>query len=172
MEISKSFCNAHTRKESKMKLQLTLTRKYKCSDYTIGMMQVGSVVTSDTLEDKDRGLTDTMSVAAIKLRKIFGKTAIPTGTYRVKLTYSTKFANRPWAKKYGGLVPEILDVKGFSGVRIHPGTDQYDTDGCPLVGENKVKGKVINSVEKYCALMNEYLIPAHRRNDEIWITIR
>ena len=154
------------------KLQLTLTRRYKCSDYTIGRMQVGSVVTSDTLEDKDRGLTDTMSLAAIKLRKIFGKTAIPTGTYRVKLTYSPKFANRPWAKKYGGLVPEILDVKGFSGVRIHPGTDQYDTDGCPLVGENKVKGNVINSVKKYCELMDSCLMPAHKHNDEIWITVK
>lgn len=135
-------------------------------------MKVGSVVTSDTLEDKDRGLTSDMSLAAIKLRKIFGKTAIPTGTYRVKLTYSPKFANKPWAKKYGGLVPEILNVKGFGGVRIHPGNDQYDTDGCPLVGENKVKGKVINSVEKYYALMNEYLIPAHKRNDVIWITVK
>lgn len=154
------------------RLQLTLTRKYRLSEYTIGRMQVGSVVTSDTLEDRDRGLTDTMSLTAIKLRKIFGKTAIPTGTYRVKLTYSPKFASRPWAKKYGGLVPEILNVKGFSGVRIHPGNDQYDTDGCPLVGENKVKGKVINSVATYCALMNEYLIPAHRRNDEIWITVK
>ena len=154
------------------KLQLTLTRKYRLSDYTIGRMQVGSVVTSDTLEDKDRGLTDTMSLAAIKLRKIFGKTAIPTGTYRVKLTYSAKFANKPWAKKYGGLVPEILDVKGFSGVRIHPGTDQYDTDGCPLVGENKVKGNVINSVKKYCELMDSCLMPAHKHNDEIWITVK
>ena len=172
MEISKSFCNAHTRKESKMKLQLTLTRRYRCSDYTIGRMQVGSVVTSDTLEDKDRGLTSDMSLAAIKLRKIFGKTAIPTGTYRVKLTYSAKFANKPWAKKYGGLVPEILNVKGFSGVRIHPGNDQYDTDGCPLVGENKVKGKVINSVEKYCALMDGYLMPAHRKGNEMWITVQ
>lgn len=135
-------------------------------------MKVGSVVTSDTLEDKDRGLTDTMSLSAIKLRKIFGKTAIPTGTYRVKLTYSTKFASRPWAKKYGGLVPEILNVKGFSGVRIHPGNDQYDTDGCPLVGDNKVKGKVINSVAKYCELMDKYLMPAFKRNDEIWITVK
>ena len=135
-------------------------------------MKVGSEVTSDTLEDKDRGLTDTMSLSAIKLRKIFGKTAIPTGTYRVKLTYSTKFASRPWAKKYGGLVPEILNVKGFIGVRIHPGNDQYSTDGCPLVGDNKVKGKVINSVARYCELMDKYLIPAHKRNDEIWITVK
>lgn len=154
------------------KLQLTLKRRYKCSDYTIGRMLVESVVASDTLEDKDRGLTSDMSLAAIKLRKIFGKTAIPTGTYRVKLTYSAKFASRPWAKKYGGLVPEILDVKGFSGVRIHPGNDQYDTDGCPLVGENKEKGRVINSVAKYCELMDNYLMPAHKRNDEIWITIK
>lgn len=154
------------------KLQLTLTRKYRLADYTIGRMQVGSLVTSDTLEDRDRGLTSDMSIAAIKLRKIFGKTAIPTGTYRVKLTYSAKFASRPWAKKYGGLVPEILYVKGFSGVRIHPGNDQYDTEGCPLVGENKVKGKVINSVDKYCELMDKYLVPAHKRNDEIWITVK
>lgn len=153
-------------------LNLKLDRRYKCNGYTIGHLYVDGRYFCDTLEDADRGLTDTMSLAAIKLRKIFGKTAIPTGTYRVKLTYSAKFANKPWAKKYGGLVPEILNVKGFSGARIHPGNDQYDTDGCPLVGENKVKGKVINSVEKYCELMNEYLIPAHRRNDEIWITIR
>jgi hypothetical protein len=69
-------------------------------------------------------------------------------------------------------VPEILDVKGFSGVRIHPGNDQYDTDGCPLVGENKEKGRVINSVAKYYELMDNYLMPAHKRNDEIWITIK
>ena len=156
----------------RMRLNVTLERRYRCNEYTIGRMMVGSIVTSDTLEDKDRGLTSDMSLAAIKLRKIFGKTAIPTGTYRVKLTYSTKFASRSWAKKYGGLVPEILDVKGFSGVRIHPGNDQYATEGCPLVGENKVKGKVINSVAKYCELMDNHLMPAHRRNDEIWITVK
>lgn len=155
-----------------MKVTLTLERRYRCNEYTIGRMMVGSIVTSDTFEDKDRGLTSDMSLAAIKLRKIFGKTAIPVGTYRIKLTYSAKFANKPWAKKYGGLVPEILDVKGFSGVRIHPGNDQYDTEGCPLVGENKVKGKVINSVAKYCELMDSYLIPAHKRNDDIWITVK
>lgn len=153
-------------------LELTLERRYRCDDYTIGKMKVGSVVTSDTLEDKDRGLTSDMSLAAIKLRKVFGKTAIPTGTYRVKLTYSPKFANKSWAKKYDGLVPEILDVKGYSGVRIHPGNDQYDTEGCLLVGENKVKGKVINSVAKYCELMDNYLMPAFKRNDEIWITVK
>lgn len=135
-------------------------------------MQVGSVVTSDTLEDKDRGLTSDMSLAAIKLRKIFGKTAIPTGTYRVELTYSAKFASRPWAKKYGGLVPEILGVKGFSGVRIHPGNKPEDTDGCPLVGENKVKGQVINSVETYYKLMDNFIMPAWNSKEEIYITIK
>ena len=153
-------------------MKLKLVRKYRKETYTIGKLYVDGVYFCDTIEDKDRGLTSDMSLAAIKLRKIFGKTAIPAGTYRVKLTYSAKFANRPWAKKYGGLVPEILDVKGFSGIRIHPGTDQYDTDGCPLVGENKVKGNVINSVKKYCELMDSYLMPAHKRNDEIWITVK
>ena len=153
-------------------LELTLTRRYRCATYTIGRMQVGSVVTSDTLEDKDRGLTSDMSLAAIKLRKVFGKTAIPTGRYELRLTYSPRFSNRGWAKKYGGLVPELIGVKGFVGARIHPGNKPEDTDGCPLVGENKVKGKVINSVAKYYELMDNYLMPAHRRGTKMYITIK
>lgn len=153
-------------------LELELTRRYNCTKYCIGTMRANGVVTSDTLEDTDRRLTSDMSLAAIKLRKIFGKTAIPTGTYRVELTYSSKFASRPWAKKYGGLVPEILGVKGFSGVRIHPGNKPEDTDGCPLVGENKVEGQVINSVETYYKLMDNYIMPAWNSKEEIYITIK
>lgn len=155
-----------------MRLQLTLTRRYKGDGYTIGTLAVDGTRFCDTLEDKDRGLAGTMSLALIKLKKVFGKTAIPTGTYRVKLTHSAKFAGKSWARRYNGLVPEILDVKGFGGVRIHPGNDEDDTEGCPLVGENKVKGKVVDSVAAYERLMDGHLVPAHKRNDEIWITIR
>ena len=171
MEISKSFCNAHTRKEGKTmaKLQLTLTRKYRLSDYTIGRMQVGSVVTSDTLEDKDRGLTDTMSLAAIKLRKIFGKTAIPTGTYFVDMqTVSERFKGRKWAKAHGGRVPRLQGVRGFAGVLIHVGNTAADTEGCILVGWNKAKGKVLNSTEAYTRLF-EIMDAA---SEHITITIR
>lgn len=155
-----------------MDLRLTLQRRYFCNDYTIGDLLVGIAKFSDVLEDKDRGLTNEMSVIAIKAKKIFGKTAIPLGTYEVKLTYSPKFAEKPWAKKYGGLVPEILNVKGFSGIRLHPGTTAEDTHGCPLPGENKVKGKVINSVQTYYRLMDTYLVPSHKRGDRILITVK
>lgn len=47
--------------------------------------------------------------------------------------------------KNSGRVPRILNVKGFEGVLIHPGNTAEDTLGCVLLGENKVKGKVINS---------------------------
>ena len=153
-------------------MKLTLQRRYKGNDYTIGTMLVDGVRFSDTLEDTDRGLTDTMSTAAIRFRKIFGKTAIPTGTYEVKLTVSPKFKDRAWAARYGGLVPEIKGVKGFSGIRIHPGTDQYSTDGCPLVGENKVRGKVINSQATYFKLMDDHLMPAFRRGEKMYITVK
>lgn len=135
-------------------------------------MRANNVVTSDTLEDTDRGLTSDMSLFTIKAKKIFGKTAIPKGRYKVILSVSPKFKDRPWAKKYNGLVPEILGVKGFTAIRIHPGTDENSTDGCPIVGENKVKGKVINSVASYYKLMDNFIMPAWNSKEDIYITIK
>lgn len=131
-------------------MRLELTRIYKGRDYTIGRLYVDGVYLCDTLEDTDRGLSSAMTSAEIKALKVFGKTAIPRGMYFVDMqTVSPRFRLRKWAKAHGGRVPRLQGVRGFDGVLIHPGNTASDTDGCVLVGYNKAKGKVIESVAAY-----------------------
>lgn len=153
-------------------MRLKIDRTYKKADYTIGRLFVNGIYFCDTLEDRDRGLNSNYTEAAIKLAKVAGLTAIPTGTYKVVLSVSPKFGGKDWATRYGGLVPEILKVKGFSGVRIHPGNGPEQTFGCPLVGDNKVKGGLINSQKRYIELMGKHLLPAWERKEEITIVIK
>lgn len=109
-------------------MKLKIERKYKKDNYTIGNFYIDNELFCNTLEDKVRDLPNE--------KKVPGQTAIPSGNYEVVLSYSTKFKR---------LLPEILNVPYFTGIRIHRGNTKEDTEGCPLLGENKVKGKVINS---------------------------
>lgn len=153
-------------------IHLTLIRSYPKQDYTIGLIYAKGRYFSASLEDPDRGLLQTMPLEEIKRLKIPGKTAIPKGTYRIRLTVSEKFKNRAWAKPYGGLVPLVEDVPGYTGIRIHPGNTAKDTDGCILPGQNLKPGMVLNSTVTYRKLMDEYLYPAHLAGEEMWITIK
>ena len=72
-------------------MKIVLKRIAKRDSYTIGRLYIDGVKFCDTLEDKDRGLTQSMSVEDIKSKKVYGKTAIPTGTYTVSFNYSNKF---------------------------------------------------------------------------------
>lgn len=152
-------------------MEIVIRRKYFKPTYTIGYWLVNGVQKWNSLEDKDRGLHQSMPTTEVYKKKTYGSTAIPKGKYRVVLSYSPKFASREWGKKYGGLVPEIQNVPCFSGVRIHPGSDCNSTSGCPLVGWNTARGKLTNSVKCYYEFMDEYLVPAHNNKEEIWITI-
>jgi len=105
-------------------MKLLLKRIFKGETYTIGKLYVDGVYVCDTLEDKVREV------------KIKHETAIPAGTYDVILNLSTRFKR---------ILPRLLNVPGFDGILIHPGNDKDDTSGCILVGENKEKGRVINS---------------------------
>ena len=136
-------------------MKLLLKRIAKMEKYTIGKLYIDGKYFSDTLEDTDRNLTSTMSKDQIVKVKVYGKTAIPTGTYVVDMnTVSPKFGKRSWAQSYEGKVPRLQDVPGYEGVLIHPGNTADDTSGCILVGRNKVKGQVVESQNTFHSLMN------------------
>lgn len=126
--------------------QLVLDRIFKGSDYTIGKLYINGEYFCDTLED------------TVRDKKIPNKTAIPAGTYKVIVNTSPRFKR---------LLPRLLDVPGFEGILIHRGNTPEDTSGCILVGENKVKGKVINSTQYELKLV-ELL----KDDDNITITIK
>lgn len=99
---------------------------------TIGEMYIDGKFFCYTLEDKVRDV------------KIKGITAIPTGEYGVILTVSARF---------GVLMPLLLNVKGFEGVRIHNGNTDKDTEGCILVGKTKGKDFIGSSRTAFTELM-------------------
>ena len=79
-------------------MKLLLKRKAKKENYTIGDLYIDGKLFCNTLEDTDRNLTSTMSKDEIAKVKVYGKTAIPTGTYVVDMNIvSPKFGKRSWA---------------------------------------------------------------------------
>lgn len=132
-------------------MEIRVDRKFKGPEYTIGKMYLDGVYFCDTLEDPVRDLKSAKD-------KVYGDTAIPAGTYKVILNMSPRFKR---------VLPRLLDVPYFEGVLIHRGNTAKDTHGCILVGENKVKGKVINS-----AGYETMLVKRLTGEDNIKITIR
>lgn len=130
---------------------IVLKRIYKGETYTIGHIYIDGEYVCDTIEDKDRGLTDQMNEQDIKKVKVANQTAIPTGTYKLTLdVVSPRFVKKPYYYSFcKGKLPRLLRVKGFDGILIHRGVDQDSSSGCIIVGYNKVKGKVINSQEAF-----------------------
>lgn len=106
-------------------MELLLQRFEFDSTSTVGRLYQSGNELCYILEDKDRGLNQGMDSETIRRRKVDGKTAIPYGRYEINVTYSPRF-KRP--------LPQLLAVKGFSGIRIHPGNDSGDTEGCLLPG--------------------------------------
>lgn len=117
-------------------MQVVIWRKYRKDGYAIGRMYIDGVFFCNTLEDTDRGLMQSMSVGEIMNTKIAGATAIPVGQYKVA---------RTWSPRFKRLMPQIMNVKGFAGVRVHAGNTANDTEGCVLLGDNTAKGRLTNS---------------------------
>ena len=149
-------------------MKLKIDRTYKKEKYTIGRLYVDGVFFCNTLEDVDRGLDESTTALEIADKKVYGETAIPTGTYKVVLdVYSPKFGKKEYYKNFcGGYLPRLLNVKGFNGILIHRGVDQSDSAGCILVGWNRVKGKLVDSQKAF-----EELYKMMKKADEIEIEI-
>lgn len=139
--------------------------------YTIGKLYIDDEYFCDTLEDRDRGLDNSMTEQEIKSIKMPSQTAIPTGTYRVTMNVqSPKYKKRAAYAFCKGYVPRLLDVKGFDGILIHIGNTKEDTAGCILVGKNSVVGQVLNSTatfKKFYSLLDA----ANKRGEQIIIKI-
>lgn len=126
-------------------MDLLLERKYLKENYTIGHLSINGSYFCDILEDTVRDINRNGTFDCGEF-KISGHTAIPYGEYEVKLTYSPKFKRE---------LPIIMNVPNFEGIRIHRGNTIKDTSGCLLTGENKERGKVINSTKYETELINK-----------------
>lgn len=153
-------------------MELLVKRVARRDEYTIGRLYINGVKFSDTLEDCDRGLTQDMPLEEIKAKKLYGKTAIPTGTYEIDMnTVSPKFQARSWAKPYCGKIPRLMNVPGYEGILIHPFNSAAESLGCIGVGNNSIKGMITDSSRTFMSLMSKYLLPAKVRGEKITISI-
>lgn len=117
-------------------MDLELKRKWFTPESTIGELFVNGVFECFILEDRYRPGEP----------KVYGKTAIPSGRYEVKITPSPRFKRD---------LPLLLKVPGFEGVRIHPGNVPADTEGCLLPGKVRDTDRVLESRAAFEALFTK-----------------
>jgi hypothetical protein len=115
-------------------MQITVKRLYKTDTSTIGELLIDGVFECFTLEDVERKV------------KIKSETAIPKGTYKVIINESNRFKR---------LLPLLLNVPNFEGVRIHSGNSNHDTEGCILVGQTRNKNYIGQSRKAFDKLFKK-----------------
>lgn len=130
-------------------MKLHLIRDIFGDHYTLGKLYIDNEEFCYTCEDK------------VREKKIYGVTAIPTGTYKVIVTWSNRFQK---------ILPLLMDVPGFAGIRIHSGNSDADTDGCILVGLERTAEGVARSRDAMAKLMPK-LNDAFHNNEEITIEV-
>lgn len=106
-------------------MELLLMRKPSVDGATLGQLFVNGAFIAFTLEDVVRDGP-----------KVPGQTAIPAGPYDVQITRSQRF---------GRNLPQLMNVPGFEGVRIHSGNVAADTSGCILVGLSHAHDSIASS---------------------------
>ncbi len=109
---------------------LKLVRNVFLATRTFGQLYVNDVLYCDTLEDKVRDF------GKLGVNKVWGKTAIPYGKYRVIINDSVRFKRK---------MPLLLGVPYFEGIRIHSGNTEANTAGCILLGKNQNNEMLVSS---------------------------
>ena len=118
---------------------LEVRREPSANGCTLGSLYVDGEFECFTLEDVIREV----ALQPVALWKIPGLTAIPSGAYQVIVNMSNRFQK---------LLPLLVDVPGFAGVRIHSGNRAADTEGCILVGSRRGTAAVLESHVAFEAL--------------------
>jgi hypothetical protein len=139
-------------------MKILIKRIHFDPEYTIGEITVDGQVKSFTLEDAVREVPG----QPVATWKIPGKTAIPAGEYEVRITTSARFG-RP--------LPLLVEVPGFSGIRIHPGNTSADTEGCILVGTTWGGGDWITNSRVAFNAIYPLLLGAWSRGERITLGI-
>lgn len=139
-------------------MQMLLQRSKQTSESVEGELSIDGEFQCFTLEPAFREVPN----KPVGYWKVPGKTAIPTGTYAVEVSYSAR----------DGYYSPILDnVPGFLGVRIHIGNFPQDTEGCILVGTQMGDNEVLNSKAAFAALMAK-VQAAQQNHEPIQITVQ
>jgi len=131
---------------------IEIKRRVMTPTYTIGDLFINGDKFCNTLEDTVRRTTDP---------KVWGKTAIPAGKYKVDFLFSPHFARK---------MPTLLNVPNFSHILIHYGNTAKDTDGCILVGLNTAPGEISDSRITFGKLFSQ-MYDAYNALQEIWLSI-
>ena len=127
--------------------------------FTQGVMYFNNVRLCVTCEDEDRRLET--SLEDIKARKVPGRTAIPRGKYKLITSFSNRFQK---------VLPEVLNVPGFTGIRIHGGNKAEDSQGCILVGKVRTASGIAQCADMVKRVIEE-IDDAQELGIETWLEI-
>ena len=152
-------------------MELILERIAKRKTYTIGRLYIRRQVMDEYLTGtEDDYFCDTLEPTwrdyANGAYKVKGRSAIPEGRYAVVIS---------WSQKFGAWLPMLLGGEEFNrkwqGIRIHAGNTSEDTEGCILVGKNKLVGQVVDS-RIWLHRLKQKIVEAKDRGEPVWITIK
>lgn len=140
-------------------MEIFLQRRKSGNIATLGDLQVNGKFECHTLEDVVREIPG----QHVSLWKVHGKTAIPQGRYEVILT---------WSNRFNRVLPLLIEVPGFTGIRIHAGNTAANTDGCILTGQYYSEDSIQNSRAALEILMAKIKTAIEKDKQRCWITVK